>query len=109
MNSKFFENFKNQKYAGCAADAGYQVNHFSRSSSFCTVSCPTCKCQVFIPKVPALQFEGLNSVSIFTLNNVSVVLLTTLLGILLFKERLSAKNWTGVLLAALSIILVGFF
>lgn len=57
----------------------------------------------------ALQFKGLNSVSIFTLNNVSVVLLTTLLGILLFKERLSAKNWSGVLLAALSIILVGFF
>lgn len=57
----------------------------------------------------ALQFKGLNSVAIFTINNVSVVLLTTLIGIFFFKERLSFKNKIGVLLAALSIILVGVF
>lgn len=55
----------------------------------------------------ALQFKGLNSASVFTLNNVSVVLLTTIMGILLFKERLTANNWVGVSLAVCSIILVG--
>jgi drug/metabolite transporter (DMT)-like permease len=57
----------------------------------------------------ALQFRGLNSVAIFTINNVSVVLITTLFGIFLFKERLSSKNKIGILFAALSIIFVGFF
>jgi drug/metabolite transporter (DMT)-like permease len=54
----------------------------------------------------ALQVNDLSSASVFTLNNVSVVLLTTLLGILFFKERLTAKNWIGVLLAVCSILLV---
>ena len=54
----------------------------------------------------ALQFKGLNSASIFTLNNVSIVLFTTLLGVFLFKEHLSAKNWVGVALAVISILLI---
>ena len=57
----------------------------------------------------ALQNQNLTSVALFTINNVSVVLLTTLIGIFFFKERLSSKNKIGVLLAALSIILVGLF
>ena len=54
----------------------------------------------------ALQFKGLNSASIFTLNNVSIVMLTTLLGILLFKEAMSPRNWAGVALAVVSILLI---
>ena len=54
----------------------------------------------------ALQFEGLNSASVFALNNVSIVMLTTLLGVLLFGERLSWKNWAGVLLSVISILLI---
>jgi len=56
----------------------------------------------------ALQFKGLNSASIFTLNNVSIVMLTTLLGILLFREAMSPRNWTGVALAVVSILLISF-
>ena len=56
----------------------------------------------------ALQFKGLNSASIFTLNNVSIVMLTTLLGILLFREPMSARNWTGIALAVLSIAIISF-
>jgi drug/metabolite transporter (DMT)-like permease len=56
----------------------------------------------------ALQFEGLNSASIFTLNNVSIVMFTTLLGILLFKEAMSPRNWAGVALAVVSILLISF-
>ncbi|MCL6265647.1 EamA family transporter [Flagellimonas myxillae] len=57
----------------------------------------------------ALQNESLSSAAIFTINNVAVVMLCTLLGILMFKERLSPKNWGGIALAVLSIVLVALF
>lgn len=57
----------------------------------------------------ALQNESLSSAAIFTINNVAVVMLCTLLAIVLFKERLSIKNWSGIGLAVLSIILVALF
>ncbi|MCE2611905.1 DMT family transporter [Flavobacteriaceae bacterium D16] len=57
----------------------------------------------------ALQNNFLNSASIFTLNNVAIVMLTTLLGIGLFKEKLSPKNWGGIVLAVSSIILIALF
>ncbi|NCT18495.1 MAG: hypothetical protein COZ75_01325 [Flavobacteriaceae bacterium CG_4_8_14_3_um_filter_34_10] len=54
----------------------------------------------------ALATEGLESSSVFTINNVGVVMLSTLLGLFFFKERLLTKNWIGVLLAIISIFLV---
>ncbi|MFK5972749.1 MAG: EamA family transporter [Flavobacteriaceae bacterium] len=57
----------------------------------------------------ALQHPDLNSASIFTINNVAVVMFTTLLGILLFKEHISRKNWSGIALAVVSILLVALF
>ena len=57
----------------------------------------------------ALREGILSSAAIFTLNNVAIVMVSTLVGILLFKEKLSLKNWSGVLLAVLSIILVALF
>lgn len=54
----------------------------------------------------ALGYTELNSASIFTINNVAIVLLSTLLGILLFQEKMSFKNWMGIGLAVLSILLV---
>jgi drug/metabolite transporter (DMT)-like permease len=54
----------------------------------------------------ALQNDTLNSASVFTVNNVAIVMFSTLLGILLFKEKLSRKNWAGIILAVISIILV---
>ena len=57
----------------------------------------------------ALKNENLNSASIFTINNVAIVMFSTFLGIVLFKERLSLKNWCGIALAVVSIILVALF
>ncbi|NNE77674.1 MAG: DMT family transporter [Pricia sp.] len=57
----------------------------------------------------ALQSDILNSASIFTINNVAIVMFSTLLGILLFKEKISTKNWGGIALAIVSIILVAVF
>lgn len=59
--------------------------------------------------IRALRSDMLNSAAVFTLNNVAIVMLSTVLGILLFKERLRPKNWGGVALAILSIILVALF
>jgi len=58
--------------------------------------------------IKALQTPTLESSTIFTLNNVSVVMLTTLLGLLIFKEKLIKRNWLGIFLALLSIILVTY-
>ncbi|MGY8914875.1 MAG: EamA family transporter, partial [Flavobacteriales bacterium] len=54
----------------------------------------------------ALQNDFINSSSIFTINNVAIVLLSTIFGILFFKETLSKMNWFGIGLAVISIILV---
>lgn len=56
----------------------------------------------------ALQNPTWNSASVFTINNVAIVMFSTLLGILLFKERLTDKNWFGIGMAILSIVLVAF-
>lgn len=57
----------------------------------------------------ALEQPNLNSASVFTINNVAIVMFSTLLGILLFKERISMKNWGGIALAVISIIMVALF
>lgn len=57
----------------------------------------------------ALQNPILNSATVFTINNVAIVILSTLLGIILFKEQISPKNWGGIALAIISIILVAIF
>ncbi len=54
----------------------------------------------------ALNNKTLSSASLFTINNVAIVLFSTLLGIILFKEKLISKNWLGIGLAVLSILLV---
>jgi len=54
----------------------------------------------------ALHFEGLESSTIFTVNNVSIVMISTLLGLMLFQEHITRKNWVGIALAVISIVLV---
>ncbi len=56
----------------------------------------------------ALHFEGTESSTIFTINNVAIVMLSTLLGLVFFKETITPKNWAGITLAVVAIILVSF-
>ncbi|MFY7669937.1 EamA family transporter [Tenacibaculum sp. MEBiC06402] len=56
--------------------------------------------------IRALKIKGIESSVLFTINNVSIVLLTTLFGLFLFKEKLENKNWLGVLIAVISILLI---
>ena len=54
----------------------------------------------------ALDTKNLLSATVFTVNNVAIVMFTTLLGIILFKEKLNIKNWIGIGVAILSILLI---
>ena len=56
--------------------------------------------------VKALRSNLFDSSGIFTINNVGIVIISTLLGIVFFKEQLSVKNWIGITLAVISIALV---
>lgn len=56
--------------------------------------------------IQALRHPLLESSTIFTINNVAILLVSTLAGILFFKEKLILKNWIGILLSIISIILV---
>ncbi|QTE24563.1 EamA family transporter [Polaribacter cellanae] len=56
--------------------------------------------------IKALQDKNFESSVLFTVNNVGIVILSTLIGLLLFKEKFSLKNKIGVALAVLGIVLV---
>ncbi len=49
-----------------------------------------------------------NDSVVFVINNVAIVVLSTMLGIAFFNEKLLRKNWIGIGLAAVSIILVAY-
>ncbi|MDT8346737.1 MAG: EamA/RhaT family transporter, partial [Flavobacteriaceae bacterium] len=53
----------------------------------------------------ALQ-SGVDSVVVFTINNIGIVLLSTLLGVLIFKELLKKKNIIGIVMAVGAIGLI---
>ncbi|TXD46499.1 EamA family transporter [Polaribacter sp. IC073] len=56
--------------------------------------------------IKALQNNEFESSTLFTINNVAIVILSTLVGLLLFQEKFSLKNKIGVALAILGIVLV---
>jgi len=56
--------------------------------------------------IRSLQIKSIESSSLFTINNVGVVVLSTLVGLFLFKEQFSSKNFIGIGLAVLGIVLV---
>lgn len=54
----------------------------------------------------ALDNELFESSTLFTVNHVGVMMCSTLIGLLAFKEKLSVKNWLGLGLAVVAITLV---
>lgn len=56
----------------------------------------------------ALQVKGFESSILFTINNVGIVIVSTLIGVVLFKEKMTIKNVIGVFLAILGILMVTF-
>jgi drug/metabolite transporter (DMT)-like permease len=55
----------------------------------------------------ALRPENLgDSSTVFPINNVAIVMLSTIFGIILFKEKLIPKNWIGIIIAIISIVMI---
>jgi drug/metabolite transporter (DMT)-like permease len=67
-----------------------------------------------IPNYYSMEFllkafkTDLESSTLFTINNVGILLLTTVFALLFFKEKLIKKNWIGIALSIISILLVSF-
>lgn len=57
----------------------------------------------------SLDSRTLSSTVVFTVNNVAIVLFSTLLGVFVFRERLNPWNYLGIGLAVLSILAVTGF
>ena len=56
--------------------------------------------------IKALQNKNFESSTLFTINNVAIVVVSTLVGLFFFKEKFSIKNKVGVVMAILGIVLV---
>lgn len=58
--------------------------------------------------IKSLQLEGWSSATVFTLNNVGIVMCSTLVGKFFFKEQLLLKNWIGIAIAIIAISIITF-
>ena len=56
----------------------------------------------------ALESSGLEASQVFPVVSMGVVVGSALIGLLLFKEKLTAANWLGLLFAVLSIYIITF-
>ncbi|MCB0401958.1 MAG: DMT family transporter [Flavobacteriales bacterium] len=56
----------------------------------------------------ALESSGLEASQVFPVVSMGVVIGSALVGLLLFKEKLSGANWLGLLFAVLSIFMITF-
>ncbi len=56
----------------------------------------------------ALESSGLEASQVFPVVSMGVVIGSTLIGLLLFKEKLSGRNWLGLFFAVLSIFVITF-
>lgn len=67
-----------------------------------------------VPNYYSMEFllkafkTDIESSALFTINNVGIVILTTVFALIFFKEKLIKKNWIGITLAVISILLVSF-
>lgn len=58
--------------------------------------------------IKALQSPNMQSSTFFTINNVAIVMISTIIGLWFFKEHLTKRNWTGIGMALIAIYLVTF-
>lgn len=56
--------------------------------------------------IKTLELPGLESSVIFPINNVAIVICSAVMGVVLFKEKLSIKNKSGIALAVLAIAII---
>jgi multidrug transporter EmrE-like cation transporter len=44
---------------------------------------------------------------LFPINNLSILTISTVVSVIVFKEKLSSKNWIGIGLSLLAILILG--
>ena len=57
--------------------------------------------------ISALNSNILEPSVLFPVNNLSILTISTLISVLVFKEKLSSKNWIGIILSLLAILILG--
>lgn len=57
--------------------------------------------------IKALNSGVLEPSALFPINNLSILTLSTIISVMVFKEKLSPKNWIGVVLSLLAIFILG--
>lgn len=57
--------------------------------------------------IKALNSGALEPSALFPINNLSILTLATLISVVVFKEKLSNKNWIGIILSLLAIFTLG--
>jgi len=57
--------------------------------------------------IAALNSNIFESSVLFPINNLSILSLSTILSVVVFKERLSSKNWIGIGISVLAILILG--
>jgi len=57
--------------------------------------------------IRALNSGVLEPSALFPINNLSILTIATLISVLVYKEKLSTKNWIGIILSLLAIFILG--
>ena len=57
--------------------------------------------------IMALNSKILEASSLFPINNLSILTLSTIISVFVYKEKLSRKNWIGIALSIVAIIILG--
>ncbi|WP_445721251.1 hypothetical protein [Flavobacterium sp.] len=55
-----------------------------------------------------LEAKAFQSATLFTIHNISIVIVSTFVGILFFKEKISIRNAFGIVLALFALYLVTY-
>lgn len=57
--------------------------------------------------IMALNANVMEPSVLFPINNLSILTLSTIISVLVFKEKLSSKNWIGIILSLIAILILG--
>jgi drug/metabolite transporter (DMT)-like permease len=57
--------------------------------------------------ISALNTNIMEPSALFPINNLSILTLSTIISVIVFKEKLSSKNWLGIGLSLLAILILG--
>jgi len=84
---------KKEKFQGKAIPAGIILGTINFGTMYFIIS--------------ALNTNILEPSALFPINNLSILTISTLISVVVFKERLSLKNWLGIGLSLLAILILG--